>query len=231
MVAGYSAAQIRAVEAPHLKTGEPLMQRAASAVAAVVREMLESAGIDELDEARVLLLVGPGNNGGDALYAGAELAADGVVVTMLAGADRIHPEGLEAAMNAGVLRAEGVDDDEVVALALDSDVIVDGLLGTGAAADPALRGRARDLVLAIAPHLADDGAPAVVAVDLPSGVGADDGSVPDARAVLPADVTVTFIGMKAGLLLEPAASLAGRIVVADLGLGDEVAALEPRVTV
>jgi NAD(P)H-hydrate repair Nnr-like enzyme with NAD(P)H-hydrate epimerase domain len=54
-------------------------------------------------------------------------------------------------------------------------------------------------------------------VDLPSGIGPDDGSVHE--PVLPAAVTVTFGAMKTGLLLEPARSVAGRVVLVDLGLG------------
>ena len=69
-----------------------------------------------------------------------------------------------------------------------------------------------------------------MAVDLPSGVHPDDGSVPD-PTVLRADVTVTFGAVKAGLLLEPAAEYAGRIELVDLGLGPELAAMTPLVTV
>jgi len=72
-----------------------------------------------------------------------------------------------------------------------------------------------------------DNAPLVVAVDLPSGIGVDDGTVPD-PTVLPANLTVTFGGCKAGLLREPAANLSGRIVVADIGLGDELERIAAR---
>jgi NAD(P)H-hydrate repair Nnr-like enzyme with NAD(P)H-hydrate epimerase domain len=66
-----------------------------------------------------------------------------------------------------------------------------------------------------------------VAVDLPSGIGVDDGSVPD-PTVLPADLTVTFGGCKVGLLRRPAADCAGRIVVADIGIGDELERIRRR---
>jgi NAD(P)H-hydrate epimerase len=69
--------------------------------------------------------------------------------------------------------------------------------------------------------------PRVVAVDIPSGIGPDDGTVPD-PTVLPADLTVTFGAVKAGLLLEPGSRYAGRVVLVDLGLGPHLG--EPVVT-
>jgi NAD(P)H-hydrate repair Nnr-like enzyme with NAD(P)H-hydrate epimerase domain len=66
----------------------------------------------------------------------------------------------------------------------------------------------------------------VVAVDIPSGIHPDDGSVPD-PAVLPATITVTFGGMKAGLLRGAAAGLAGEVRLIDIGIGAELAAMEP----
>ena len=80
MAAGYSAAQVRAAEAPHLAAGEPLMLRAAAALAEVIRR--ESARSDAAG-GPVVLLVGSGDNGGDALFAGAELAGDGMAVTAI----------------------------------------------------------------------------------------------------------------------------------------------------
>ena len=70
----------------------------------------------------------------------------------------------------------------------------------------------------------------MVAVDLPSGIHPDDGSVPD-PTVLPATVTVTFGAVKAGLLLEPAAGYAGRVELVDLGLGPDLATMTPLVTI
>jgi NAD(P)H-hydrate epimerase len=107
-------------------------------------------------------------------------------------------------------------------------VVVDGLLGTGTSSSPALRGAARDLVATAIPLVEEHGIP-VVAVDLPSGIHSDDGSVPD-PTVLTADVTVTFGAVKAGLLLDPGASRAGRIELVDLGLGAELDAMTPLVT-
>ncbi|MCP2031206.1 hydroxyethylthiazole kinase-like uncharacterized protein yjeF [Okibacterium sp. HSC-33S16] len=216
----YSAAEIRAAEAPLLAAGEPLMQRAAAALA---RELWLLLPPDR--PGSVLLLVGSGNNGGDALFAGAELAAAGVDVTVLPTADRMHEDGRAAIERSGArMLSAGTDPQAAASIASDCDVIVDGILGTGTSASPALRGRARDIVAAILPVLSRKKSPLVVAVDLPSGVHPDDGSVPDPTA-LAADLTVTFGACKTGLLLAPASHYVGRIAVVDIGIGPELARL------
>ena len=237
MIKGYSAEQVRAAEAPHLAAGVPLMARAASGLAGEIRRLLPEAG------GRLLLLVGSGDNGGDALYAGAELAGEGAEVAIVTTGSRVHEQGLAAALAAGAYRT---NPEEVAPLAADSHVVVDGILGTGTSANPALRGGARDVVSAILPVLAADPHPLVVAVDIPSGINPNDGSVPvlppdasgedggsgaaggSTRAVvLPADLTVTFGGYKAGLLIPPASGLAGRVVLVDIGLGQDLDKVEP----
>ncbi|BDI22616.1 NAD(P)H-hydrate epimerase [Herbiconiux sp. L3-i23] len=228
-VAGYTAAQVRAAEAPSLAAGLPLMRRAATALAAVVRERLvERADMRQAgDRARVLALVGPGNNGGDALFAVAELGAEGVeVVVIPVVPEKVHAEGLAAALSAGATTvAAGSTALEV--LLPTADVVIDGLFGTGSAGRPdlALRGPAREVVGQLLAVAAPE-RPTVVAVDIPSGIDADTGAVPD-DCVLPADVTVTFGGVKAGLLLPPASALAGEIRLVDIGIGDELARHTP----
>jgi NAD(P)H-hydrate epimerase len=213
----YTAAQIRAAEEPLLAAGVPLMDRAAAALAREIRLLLPDGA-----PGTVLLVVGPGNNGGDALFAGAELAALGATVTVLPAADRLHEAGRIAAENAGArMLPADITTDAAASVARESDVVVDGILGTGTTANPALRGRALELVAAILPVLAGEHPPVVVAVDLPSGVHPDDGSVPD-PTVLPADVTVTFGACKTGLLIAPAVDYVGRLVVIDIGLGPEL---------
>ncbi|WP_027479224.1 NAD(P)H-hydrate epimerase [Gryllotalpicola ginsengisoli] len=213
---GYSAEQIRAAEAPHLAVGEPLMARAAAAVAGEVERMLG---------ARVVALVGGGNNGGDALFAAATLAEHGAQVELIRTSSRVHEQGLAAALAAGAHLLDG-DADDLAAAAARADVIVDGILGTGTSPDPRLRGPARDLVVAIRalPSVAR-----VVAVDIPSGIHPDTGAVPDPAAVLPADVTVTFGAAKAGLLIEPGRSFAGAIRVVEIGIEADLEPLTPLV--
>ncbi|OUE22398.1 Bifunctional NAD(P)H-hydrate repair enzyme Nnr [Clavibacter michiganensis] len=208
---GYAAADIRAAEAPLLAAGAQLMRVAAAGLARACREIAPTGS--------VLVLVGAGNNGGDALLAAAGLARDGREVRVIRTASRIHEGGAAQAAAAGVRidRAEDLDDAAVAALGAASALVVDGILGIGTTADPALRGPARRVVAALLPVVAAEGGPRVVACDLPSGVGSDDGAVPD-PTVLPADLTVTFGAGKAGLLRDPARALAGRVVVVDVGL-------------
>ncbi|MRG61779.1 NAD(P)H-hydrate epimerase [Agromyces sp. CFH 90414] len=212
------------------------MRRAAAALAASIRRELLAS---DASAGPVLVLAGTGDNGGDALFAAAELAADGVEVDVVPTGSRMHPAAAAAVRAAGarVWDAGGEADtgagedtaaDPAFAQVAERAVlVVDGILGTGTSSDPALRGRARELVERLMPVVARTRA-TVVAVDLPSGIHPDDGSVPD-PTVLRADVTVTFGAAKAGLLIEPGADLAGRVEVVDLGLGRELARMTPLV--
>ena len=214
MLQTYTSAQVRAAEEPLLALGVPLMDRAAFAlhvrVATVLRDRRGAVA-----GARVVALAGPGNNGGDALYAGALLARRGVVVHAVVAAARVHEAGLAALRRAGgrvVTTDDGID--SAAALAAGADVVLDGLLGTGSDGS-GLRGPAGALVEALV-ALSDDGRPYVVAVDVPSGIGVDDGRR-DGIA-LDADLTVAFGGLTPGLLLPPGARAAGRVELADIGL-------------
>jgi hydroxyethylthiazole kinase-like uncharacterized protein yjeF len=184
----------------------------------------------------VVVLAGSGDNGGDALFAGAHLAGRGADVRIVATGSRLHGAGAAAARAAGATDLDpDADPDEFERVVRRAGVIVDGILGIGAAASPALRGRSRDIVARVlellGPRWADRQAgaprhPLVVAVDLPSGISPDDGSVPD-PTVLSADVTVTMGAVKAGLLFGPAVELVGRVVLVDLGLGPALAGVRP----
>ncbi|MGN6742772.1 MAG: NAD(P)H-hydrate epimerase [Amnibacterium sp.] len=219
--AGYSAAQIREAEHPLLDAGVPLMTRAATGLAAVVREVLaERPG----SGARLLVLVGSGSNGGDALFAAAELVEDGCTAVVVPLGSRMLEAGLAAATAAGATALEHVDPGEVARLAAASDVVLDGILGTGTT-DPALRSPAKEVVEALLPVV--ETGPTVVAVDLPSGVGPDDGRAPG--PVRPARITVTFGAVKAGLLLPPGRDLAGTVRLIDIGLGPALADVTPLV--
>ncbi|WP_309064907.1 NAD(P)H-hydrate epimerase [Microbacterium sp.] len=191
----FSAEQVRAAEAPLLAAGVPLMRRAAHALAEV---------IGEYEPKNILVLAGAGDNGGDALFAAAELASRGVQVDVLRTSTRIHEEALAAAIDAG---ARVVPLDELDPAAY--NLVVDGILGIGARGG--LRGTAREAVEALLPH-----GPRVIAVDLPSGLDPDTGEANS--AVLHADTTVTFGGVKVGLTRADGPRLAGRIELVRLGL-------------
>ncbi|MEP6598773.1 MAG: NAD(P)H-hydrate dehydratase [Actinomycetota bacterium] len=180
-----------------------LMQRAAAALAAQCVRSL-----DRCYGASVVLLVGGGANGGDALYAGARLARRGAQVrAVLLQADRAHAGGLAALLAAGG-RATSELDQAMIAAA---DLVVDGIVGIGGRGD--LEGAAADAAAA-ARHIR------TVAVDLPSGVDADTGWA--GEHAMRADVTVTFGALKAGLVSGPGTQLAGEVRLVDIGLDPQL---------
>jgi hydroxyethylthiazole kinase-like uncharacterized protein yjeF len=212
------------------------MQRATAALAEAIRDELATAQTDPtttgalepmpLDDPgdprpRVLILAGSGDNGGDALYAAAQLT-DVADVDALLVSDRFHEAALAAAVGAGVRR---VDVTEIADVGRHYALVVDGILGIGASRDPALRGTAREAVTALLSIARSGGRmPRVVAVDVPSGLHPDTGAADD--AVLPASVTVTFGAVKAGLVRGRGPEYAGDIVLVDIGLGAALASAE-----
>jgi hydroxyethylthiazole kinase-like uncharacterized protein yjeF len=213
MISAYTGTQIRAAEKPYLQDGlgAVLMQRAAYGLAnAVVRELRGSA--KRLYGASATVLAGKGNNGGDGLFAAALLAGRGMRTTAVLTAGDAHPEALAAFQKAGgrVLRLTPENVAAASAAAAASGVVIDAVLGTGA--QGGLRGPAAALIEALGrsrPGL-------VVACDIPSGVDADTG---EAHApVLRAELTVTFGAAKAGLLADPGADFAGRVLVVPIGI-------------
>jgi len=197
MRAAHTVEQVRAAERTlmaRLPEGT-LMQRAAAGLAASVIDLLGGAY-----GRKVLVLAGSGDNGGDALYAGAMLARRGASVEAVTVADGWHDEGYAA------LRAVGgrlVDLGDVRR----PDVVIDGILGIGGR--PGLPERARDAVEAVR------GLP-MVAVDVPSGVDVDTGRLDGPH--VHADLTVTFGTHKVCHLVEPAAGACGAVHLVDIGL-------------
>jgi hydroxyethylthiazole kinase-like uncharacterized protein yjeF len=186
-----------------------LMQRAAAGLAAACADLL-----GRVYGRRVVLLVGSGDNGGDALYAGARLARRGAgVAAVLLAADRTHPGGLAALRRAG---GTAVRPDAAGELIDRADLVVDGIVGIGG------KGGLRPGAVPLAERAARSRA-AVVAVDLPSGVDPDSGEVPG--AAVRADLTVTFGTHKPGLLVDPAREYAGPVRLVDIGLDPELPAV------
>jgi hydroxyethylthiazole kinase-like uncharacterized protein yjeF len=201
----HTAAEIRAAEEPLLAAlpDGALMQRAATGLATVCLRLLGSAY-----GRRVGLLVGTGNNGGDALFAGAHLAQRGVRVTaVLVDPDRVHPRGLAALRRSGGrVLSSGAEASVAIARA---DLVLDGLLGIGGRGG--LRPEAADLVRSAA-----ESAGITVAIDVPSGVDADTGAVDG--PVFPAMHTVTFGAVKPGLVVGEGRGAAGQVHLIDIGL-------------
>lgn len=246
MILAFTSAQVRAAEEPLLAAetsfAGSLMERAAFALAGhCARSLLERRG--KVAGGVVVALVGAGNNGGDALHALAYLARRGVRTTAFLVADRAHAGGLAALRRAGGHVEEAVTG-QLAARVWAADVVLDALTGIGSAG--ALRGPAAELVGELVrtdprptghrppgagaargdeplapggtPGAEQDAGPGplVVAVDVPSGIGVDDGTLPG--PVLRAESTVTFGAPKPGLLLPPAAHIAGDLKAVDLGL-------------
>jgi hydroxyethylthiazole kinase-like uncharacterized protein yjeF len=202
-------ADVRAAEQALMATRPPgaLMQRAAAGLARRC-VLLLAQRYGGCYGARVLLLVGAGDNGGDTLYAGARLARRGAAVAArLLIPDRAHAGGLAA------LRAAGGS--TMTGLPAPVDLVLDGITGIGATGG--LRPAAAELAAALPGLRARDGRrPPVVAVDVPSGVAVDTGDLPGPAVA--ADITVTFGCHKPALVVGPAAACAGQVELIDIGL-------------
>lgn len=192
-----TAAEMRAAEERAIAAGIPvetLMDRAGTAAAEAIRRY---AGLHP-----ILVLCGPGNNGGDGYVIARRLREADLSVRVAASG----PAKAGAAESAREAWGEAIED---IAEAAPAPVLVDALFGTGLT---------RGLDHALAADLARlaAGAKVKVAIDLPSGAATDDGAllspVPDY------DLTVTFGALKPSHLLQPAARHRGRIVVADIGV-------------
>jgi NAD(P)H-hydrate epimerase len=227
--------EMRQIEAASDAAGhsyEAMMEQAGRAVAEAVlqrRAVLEK---------RILVLVGPGNNGGDGLVAARYLAEAGarVACCLLKPRDATEDSNFRLVQEGGleIVLAENERWTKLDHLTQEADVIVDGLLGTGAR--PPLRGRAVQMLnrvrqtlaarrepprASLTPLVPTTGRsatperPLVVAVDGPSGLDYDTGDLDE--AALPADLSVTFAYPKVGHFCFPGAGVLGELVVADIG--------------
>jgi NAD(P)H-hydrate epimerase len=190
-----------------------LMENAGREVAAAI-----DVTFDEIAGLRVAVFCGPGNNGGDGFVVARALAARGadVGVYVIGGAaastgdaranlrvlQRLDAVDIVEIANAAAWKVEGPD-------ALDADVIVDALFGTG------VRVPLTGLYETIVADLNEAGRP-VVSIDLPSGLSADTSDVPG--PAVRATMTVTLAAPKLPLVLPPAEATAGEMVVADIGI-------------
>lgn len=197
----------RRAEAEYRLTSPMLMEHAGRSVAERLRLYLEG----DVTGRDVLVLVGPGNNGGDGRVMARYLADWGAQTTLYAWKER--------RLEAGA-RYIPVNDDlaavrEAIARA---DVVADALLGTGHSRplDPAMR----RLLALVREEKQRRPQLVVLAVDLPSGLNADTGALDD--GAIPADLTVTLAFPKIGLLLFPGATHLGELFVGSIGLPDDM---------
>ena len=197
-----------------------LMSRATTGLAVSCMRVLRARTSGTVVGASVAILCGAGNNGGDALYAGASLRRRGARVTaVLLAPEHAHPGGLGALRRAGGRVVPASEAAPAVQALSRADLVLDGVVGIGGSGP--LRPAAAELAAA-----AEQGPAAVVAVDLPSGVQPDTGEVPGPAVC--ADVTVTFGCLKPGLVVAAGRRCSGAISVVDIGLLPDLrAAAEP----
>ena len=209
-----TAAQMTALEQASERQGvstDTLMENAGLRVAEAARKLMGGAA-----GKRVLVLVGPGNNGADGLVTARHLrrwGADVVAYVVTRRPDADPKMDLAIEYDVTINGASGDADlralDRTVARC---DLIIDAVLGTGRSRP--LTGPVKDVVSRLRPTAASG--PPILAMDLPTGLNPDTGEVDPAG--ITADVTVTLGRPKVGLLTFPGAAFAGRLEVADIGL-------------
>jgi hydroxyethylthiazole kinase-like uncharacterized protein yjeF len=219
-----TSAQMLALERAAVTAGatvEQLMERAGLAVA---QEVWLSLGV--VEGRRILVLVGPGNNGGDGLVAAAHLAEWGADVAVYMLLERSGDTHLDRISVHGVPTFVATEDSGYESLqeALDgAELLIDALLGTGRSRP--IEGSLADVLRRVDGAAQRPTPPKIISVDLPTGVDADSGRA-DALAVT-ADMTVTFGFAKVGLYTLPGSECAGQVQVVDIGLPKDAAAALP----
>ena len=190
---------------------DTLMENAGLAVAQEIWMQLGS-----LEDRRIAVLVGPGNNGGDGLVAARHLHEWGAQVRVYALRERSDAQWTQT-VEQGVPCGSVADDEDfeaLEALLAGAEAIIDALLGTGASRP--IAGDLAEVLARVAAVRSRTVKPKLVAVDLPSGLDADSGRLdPLAVAV---DETVTFHAPKVGLYMQPGAAAAGSVQQVDIGI-------------
>jgi hydroxyethylthiazole kinase-like uncharacterized protein yjeF len=213
----FTVAEIRAVEhaAAQQLTAAALMQRAGRAGAKAALELLPFT----IGRALVLVLAGPGNNGGDALETAAHLGHAGADVTIL----HFPPQGAAAAERVAALQRarnsparfadiRAAAEAPAAMAGIEWTLVVDGLFGIGLARP--IAGELAALVTSI-----NALACPILALDVPSGLDADTGALVGGGAAVLATHTITFIGDKPGLHTAEGRDHAGVVMVDTLEIG------------
>jgi hydroxyethylthiazole kinase-like uncharacterized protein yjeF len=187
-------------------------------------DIIKNIGYDE-DWESILGLVGPGNNGGDALIALAQLADSGWQVRAYIVRRKQDDELINQLLNAGgdvIFVENDVNFSKLNVCFKSTDIILDGMLGTGFKLP--LREEVATILeqsLCIMETLEET--PYIIAVDCPSGVDCDSGEA--ALECMHADLTVAMAAVKQGLLKLPAFDFVGELVVVDIGLPDDLVSI------
>jgi NAD(P)H-hydrate epimerase len=190
-----------------------LMENAGRAVAQEVRKAVGSA-----IGRRVVLLVGPGNNGGDGLVAARYLHDWGAKVhAYLYHRKMDGDDNLRLALERGIPCTDDLS--SIEPLLPSADVVIDALFGTGKLRP--LEGEAKEVLQRVRAVKEGHSQPLIVALDLPSGLDADSGAIDP--TCLPADITVTMGFPKVGLFSFPGAEKVGRLTIADIGFPQSLA--------
>ena len=184
---------------------DTLMKRAGAAAAELIMKRLEDAGVEQR---RVTLLVGPGNNGGDALACACELREKGAVVNVVLPGGRRPTSALALAQLERWTQAGGTTYDDPY-MTEKADCVVDGLFGTGLAKP--ITGDYLDAVLWFNERQA-----LKVSLDIPSGLNPVTGHWTGSYPGCSADVTITFLCVKSSLYMCEGADAAGEIVLNEL---------------
>jgi len=217
-IALYSAAQVRALDAHAIEVlgipGYTLMKRAGEAALRYLRARWPMAH-------RIVIVCGNGNNGGDGYVLARFAQAAGLTVSVLSPSAPAQLRGDARQAYADFAASGGTVQSFAPGGLAAGEVIVDALLGTG------LKGGVRPDLVPVISALNDSGKP-VLALDVPSGLDADSGTV-HGEAVR-AEATVTFVGLKTGLLVGDGPEFAGTVFFDDLELSPTSAQFAPRLT-
>ena len=213
--------QMRELERRAVASGideDTLMETAGLGVARHVAQLL-----DGIRGRRVVVLVGPGNNGGDGMVAARDLADWGALITLYMTSARRRDDKFEDCRARRVRVVEGADDPEQWQLgsylAL-TDVVIDAVLGIGG--DRPLEAELRRLMASLGKLRREPTRAKLIAIDIPTGIDADTGACDD--ACFPADVTLTLGAPKVGLFRFPGAACVGRLETVPIGLPEDAAA-------
>lgn len=214
----FRISQIRAIEQAGIASLPPytLMQRAGAAVAASAKRMLAH----DVHEKRILILAGPGNNGGDGCEAAAVLAQQGakIFIHRIITSDSLSPDSVIAFEHAVENECELILEEDIDLPTY--DLVIDALFGIGLTQP--LQAPLRDLIATLNRTSAQHHFP-VLAVDVPSGCNADTGCVVGADGIaVRADKTITFIANKIGLHTAYGRDYAGQVEVDTLDLPENL---------